>query len=108
VGADTALARIVRLVEDAQGSKPPIARLVDQVASVFVPAVIGIAALTFGLWLAFGPPPAFTPALLNFVAVLIIACPRARGLATPTSIMVGIGRGAEHGILIRSGAALDE
>jgi Cu+-exporting ATPase len=108
VGADTALARIVRLVEEAQGSKPPIARLVDQVASVFVPIVIGIALLTFGLWFAFGPAPAFTPALLNFVAVLIIACPCALGLATPTSIMVGVGRGAEHGILIRSGAALEQ
>ena len=108
VGADTALARIVRLVEEAQGSKPPIAHLVDQVASVFVPIVIGIALLTFGLWFAFGPAPAFTPALLNFVAVLIIACPCALGLATPTSIMVGIGRGAEHGILIRSGAALEQ
>ncbi|MEK6548895.1 MAG: heavy metal translocating P-type ATPase [Nitrospirota bacterium] len=108
VGADTALARIVKLVEEAQGSKPPIARLVDQVASVFVPIVIGAALLTFGLWFAFGPAPAFTPALLNFVAVLIIACPCALGLATPTSIMVGIGRGAEHGILIRSGTALEQ
>jgi Cu+-exporting ATPase len=108
VGADTALAQIVRLVEEAQGSKPPIARLVDQVASVFVPIVIAVALLTFGLWLAFGPAPAFTKALLNFVAVLIIACPCALGLATPTSIMVGIGRGAELGILIRSGAALEQ
>ncbi|TAL08696.1 MAG: heavy metal translocating P-type ATPase [Nitrospirae bacterium] len=108
VGADTALARIVQLVEEAQGSKPPIARLVDQVASVFVPIVIGAALLTFGLWFAFGPAPAFTPALLNFVAVLIIACPCALGLATPTSIMVGIGRGAERGILIRGGAALEQ
>jgi P-type Cu+ transporter len=108
VGADTALARIVRLVEEAQGSKPPIARLADQVAAVFVPIVIVVALLTFGLWLAFGPAPAFTRALLNFVAVLIIACPCALGLATPTSIMVGIGRGAEHGILIRSGAALEQ
>src|SRR5881628_608930 len=108
VGADTALARIVRLVEEAQGSKPPIARLADQVAAVFVPIVIAVAVLTFGLWLAYGPEPAFTKALLNFVAVLIIACPCALGLATPTSIMVGIGRGAEYGILIRSGAALEQ
>lgn len=108
VGADTALARIVKLVEEAQGSKPPIARLADQVASVFVPIVLAAALLTFGLWLAFGPAPAFAPALLNFVAVLIIACPCALGLATPTSIMVGIGRGAEQGILIRSGAALEQ
>src|SRR5712691_9806343 len=108
VGADTALARIVRLVEEAQGSKPPIARLADQVAAVFVPIVIAVAVLTFGLWLAFGPEPAFTKALLNFVAVLIIACLCALGLATPTSIMVGIERGAEYGILIRSGAALEQ
>src|SRR5881296_913035 len=108
VGADTALAQIVRLVEEAQGSKPPIARFVDQVAAVFVPIVIAVALLTFGLWLAFGPGPAFTKALLNFVAVLIIACPCALGLATPTSIMVGIGRGAEEGILIRSGEALEQ
>src|SRR2546426_7123031 len=108
VGADTALARIVRLVEEAQGSKPPIARLADQVAAVFVPIVIAVAVLTFGLWLAFGPEPAFTKAVLNVVAVLIIACPCALGLANPTSIMVGIGRGAEHGILIRSGAALEQ
>src|SRR5437867_4404875 len=108
VGADTALAQIVRLVEEAQGSKPPIARLVDQVAAFFVPIVIAVALLTFGFWLAFGPAPAFTKALLNFVAVLIIACPCALGLATPTSIMVGIGRGAELGILIRSGAALEQ
>src|SRR2546426_5042340 len=108
VGADTALARIVRLVEEAQGSKPPIARLADQVAAVFVPIVIAVAVLTFGLWLAYGPEPTFTKALLNFVAVLIIACPCALGLATPTSIMVGIGRGAEYGILIRSGAALEQ
>src|SRR2546427_6532530 len=108
VGTDTALARIVRLVEEAQGSKPPIARLADQVAAVFVPIVIAVALLTFGLWVAFGPAPSFTRALLNFVAVLIIACPCALGVAAPASIMVGIGRGAEHGILIRSGAALEQ
>ena len=108
VGADTALARIVRLVEEAQGSKPPIARLVDRVASVFVPIVIGIAGLTFAAWYAFGPAPtALTLALVNCVAVLIVACPCALGLATPTSIMVGIGRGAEQGILIRGGDALE-
>jgi Cu+-exporting ATPase len=107
VGADTVLAGIVRLVEEAQGSKPPVARFVDRVAAVFVPIVIAIAALTFGLWLAFGPEPAFTRALLYAVAVLIVACPCALGLATPTSIMVGIGRGAELGILIRSGEALE-
>src|SRR2546426_1177908 len=108
VGADTALAQIVRLVEEAQGAKPPISRLVDQAAAAFVPIVIAGALLTFGLWLAFGPAPSFARALLNFVAVLIIACPCALGLATPTSIMVGIGRGAELGILIRSGAALEQ
>jgi Cu+-exporting ATPase len=108
VGAETALAGIVRLVEQAQGSKPPIAKFVDQVAAVFVPIVIGIALLTFGLWFAFGPTPAISRALINCVAVLIVACPCALGLATPTSIMVGIGRGAEQGILIRSGEALEQ
>src|SRR5206468_5312999 len=108
VGADTALANIVRLVEEAQGSKPPVARFVDRVAGVFVPIVIAIALLTFGLWYAFGPEHAFLPALLNCVAVLIVACPCALGLATPTSIMVGIGRGAQEGILIRSGEALEQ
>jgi Cu+-exporting ATPase len=107
VGADTVLAGIVRLVEEAQGSKPPIAKFVDRVAAVFVPIVIGIALLTFALWYAFGPVPAFSWALLNSVAVLIVACPCALGLATPTSIMVGIGRGAEEGILLRSGDALE-
>ena len=108
IGAETALAQIVRLVEDAQGSKPPVARFVDQVASVFVPIMIAVSVLTFGLWFAFGPAPAFTAALLNCVAVLIVACPCALGLATPTSIMVGIGRGAEQGILIRGGDALEQ
>ena len=107
VGADTVLARIVRLVEEAQGSKPPVAKFVDRVAAVFVPIVIAVAALTFALWFVFGPEPAFTWALLNAVAVLIVACPCALGLATPTSIMVGIGRGAEQGILIKSGEALE-
>ncbi|MEZ5126229.1 MAG: heavy metal translocating P-type ATPase [Thermoleophilia bacterium] len=107
VGADTALARIVRLVEQAQGSKPPIARLADVVASYFVPAVIAIATLTFVAWLVLGPAPALNYALLNFVAVLVIACPCALGLATPTAIMVGTGKGAEHGVLIRDGAALE-
>src|SRR5438552_11088041 len=108
VGADTALANIVRLVEEAQGSKPPVARFVDRVAGLFVPIVIAIAVLTFGLWYAFGPERSFLPALLNCVAVLVVACPCALGLATPTSIMVGIGRGAEEGILIRSGEALEQ
>ena len=107
VGKDTTLARIVRLVEEAQGSKAPIQRLADVVASYFVPAVIGIAIVTFIIWFFSGPPPALTYALLNFVAVLIIACPCALGLATPTAIIVGTGRGAENGVLIRSGEALE-
>ncbi|MFQ6118010.1 MAG: copper-translocating P-type ATPase, partial [Candidatus Bipolaricaulia bacterium] len=107
VGKETALAQIIKLVEEAQGSKPPIARLADIIASYFVPVVIGIATLTFVLWYLFGPAPAFTYALLNFIAVLIIACPCALGLATPTSIMVGTGKGAENGVLIRGGEALE-
>ncbi len=107
VGEGTVLARIIRLVREAQGSKAPIQRLVDQVAAVFVPAVIGVAALTFAVWLVFGPEPAFTPALLRAIAVLIIACPCALGLATPTAIMVGTGKGAELGILIRNAEALE-
>jgi len=107
VGKDTALAQIIRLVQEAQASKPPIARLADLIASYFVPTVIGIGIITFLVWFFFGPPPAFTHALLNFVAVLIIACPCALGLATPTSIMVGTGKGAENGILIRGGEALE-
>ena len=107
VGKDTTLARIIRLVEEAQGSKAPIQRLADVIASYFVPAVIGIAIVTFLVWFFLGPPPALTYALLNFVAVLIIACPCALGLATPTAIIVGTGKGAENGILIRSGEALE-
>jgi Cu+-exporting ATPase len=107
VGKETVLAQIIKLVEEAQGSKAPIQRLADRVASVFVPTVILIALVTFAVWLIFGPSPAFTFALLNFVAVLIIACPCAMGLATPTAIMVGTGRGAENGILIKSGESLE-
>jgi Cu+-exporting ATPase len=107
VGKDTVLAQIVRLVQEAQGSKPPIARMVDVIASYFVPAVISIAIVTFAVWYLFGPHPALTYAFLNFVAVLIIACPCALGLATPTSIMVGTGKGAENGILIRGAEALE-
>src|SRR5690606_3220060 len=92
VGADSALARIIRLVEDAQGSKAPIQGLADRIAAVFVPAVFAVAALTLVVWFIFGPQPALTVAILNAVAVLIIACPCALGLATPTAIMVGIGR----------------
>jgi len=107
VGSETALAQIIRMVEEAQGSKPPIARLADLIASYFVPVVIGIAVVTFIIWYFFGPAPSLTYAMLNFVAVLIIACPCALGLATPTSIMVGTGRGAENGILIKGGEALE-
>jgi len=107
VGRETALAQIIRIVDEAQAAKPPLAKLADQIAAWFVPAVIGIAVLTFIGWLWFGPAPALTPALINFVAVLIIACPCALGLATPTSVMVGVGKGAEHGILIRGGDALE-
>jgi Cu+-exporting ATPase len=107
VGRETALAQIIRLVEDAQGSKAPIQRLADQISSVFVPIVVGIAAVTFIVWMIFGAQPAFNMAFVNFVAVLIIACPCALGLATPTAIMVGTGKGAENGVLIRSGGALE-
>jgi len=107
VGKDTTLAQIIRLVEEAQGSKAPIQRLADVIASYFVPIVIGIATITFIIWYFVGPAPALTYAFLNFVAVLIIACPCALGLATPTAIMVGTGKGAEQGILIRSAEALE-
>lgn len=106
VGADTLLAQILRMVEQAQGAKLPIQALVDRVTNWFVPAVIAAALLTFTGWLLLGPAPALTYALVNAVAVLIVACPCAMGLATPTSIMVGTGRAAELGILFRQGAAL--
>ena len=94
-------------MEQAQGSKAPIQRLADQVAGVFVPVVMGIAVLTFMVWYFWGPPPEPDLRLLNFVAVLIIACPCALGLATPTAIMVGTGKGAENGILIKGGESLE-
>ena len=106
VGSDTVLAQIIRMVEAAQGSKLPIQALVDRVTRYFVPVVIGIALLTFLVWVIVGPAPALTLALVNAVAVLIIACPCAMGLATPTSIMVGTGKGAEMGVLFRGGDAL--
>lgn len=106
VGGQTVLAQIIRLVEQAQGSKLPIQAVVDKVTLWFVPAVMAAALLTFLVWLTFGPSPALTFALANAVAVLIIACPCAMGLATPTSIMVGTGRGAELGVLFRKGEAL--
>ncbi|MDO8736492.1 MAG: heavy metal translocating P-type ATPase [Thermoleophilia bacterium] len=107
VGKETVLAQIIRLVQEAQGSKPPIARMADVIASYFVPGVFAVAAFTFVIWIIFGPAPAFTYALLNFVAVLVIACPCALGLATPTAIMVGTGKGAENGVLIRGGDSLE-
>ncbi len=113
VGKETALAQIIRLVEDAQGSKAPIQKLADKVSEVFVPVVIGIALITFLVWYFIIPLPAnssldlFNRALINMVAVLVIACPCAMGLATPTAVMVGTGKGAEMGILLRSGEALE-
>jgi Cu+-exporting ATPase len=107
VGKDTALAQIIKLVQDAQGSKAPIQRLADVIAGYFVPIVISIALATFVVWFNFGPSPALTFALLNFVAVMIIACPCALGLATPTAVMVGTGKGAENGVLIKGGESLE-
>ena len=107
VGSETTLARIIRLVEEAQGSRAPIQRLADRVAAVFVPIVLVVAALTSVAWWLLGPEPALLFALTNAVAVLVIACPCAMGLATPTAIMVGTGRGAEYGVLIKSAAALE-
>ncbi len=107
VGSETMLSQIIKLVEEAQGSKAPIQRLADIVSSYFVPVVIILAFFTFGVWYIFGGQSAFLLALLNTVAVLIIACPCAMGLATPTAIMVGTGKGAEHGILIRDAESLE-
>ena len=107
VGTDTMLAQIVRLVQEAQGSKAPIQRLADVVSSYFVPAVMIISVVTFVIWFVWGPEPAFLLALLNTVAVLLIACPCALGLATPTSIMVATGKGAQSGILIKNAEALE-
>jgi Cu+-exporting ATPase len=107
IGAETALAQIIRLVEEAQGSKAPIQRLADKVASIFVPVVFGIGLLTFAVWYFLVPDPVFSRALLNFISVLVIACPCALGLATPTAVMVGTGLGAENGILIKGGESLE-
>ena len=107
VGSDTMLSRIIKLVEDAQGSKAPIQRVADMVSSYFVPIVIMLSILTFVVWYVFGPEPVLTFAILNTIAVLIIACPCAMGLATPTAIMVGTGKGAEHGILIKDAESLE-
>lgn len=108
VGSDTLLARIIRMVQQAQGSKAPVQRIVDRIAAVFVPTVIGIALLTFALWLAIGGMDYFSYALLSAVSVLVIACPCALGLATPTALMVGIGKGAENQILIKDATALEQ
>jgi Cu+-exporting ATPase len=107
IGKQTMLSQIVKLVQEAQGSKAPIQRLADKIAGIFVPIVIAIAIITFVIWYFLGPKPSLVFALLNFVAVLIIACPCALGLATPTAIMVGTGKGAQNGILIKSGESLE-
>ncbi len=107
VGGDTLLAQIIRMVEEAQSAKPPIQQLADKIAAVFVPVALGIAVLTFIGWLVLGPEPALSFAFVTGVSVLLIACPCAMGLATPTAIMVGTGKGAELGVLIRNGAALE-
>lgn len=108
VGKDTMLSQIIRMVQEAQGSKAPIQRLADYISSIFVPTVISIGIITFGLWYVFGPAESrFTFALVNFIAVLIIACPCAMGLATPTAIMVGTGKGAEQGILFKNAESLE-
>ena len=111
VGKETALAQIIKLVEDAQGSKAPIQKLADQVSAIFVPSVIAVALITFAIWYFVVPlnhgGHNFTTSLINMVAVLVIACPCAMGLATPTAVMVGTGKGAEIGILFRNSEALE-
>jgi Cu2+-exporting ATPase len=107
VGSDTLLASIIRMVQEAQGSKAPVQKLADKIAGIFVPVVIGISVLTFALWFVFGEEHAFTQALVAMVTVLVIACPCALGLATPTAIMVGVGKGAEMGILIKDADSLE-
>ncbi len=108
IGAETFLAQVIRLVEEAQGAKAPIQRLADRVASVFVPVVFALGVLTFLVWFLAVPDPSFSRALLNFVSVLVIACPCALGLATPTAVLVGTGIGAEKGILIKGGESLEK
>jgi Cu2+-exporting ATPase len=107
VGADTVLAQIIRMVREAQGSKAPVQKLVDKIAGIFVPVVIGISMLTFFTWMVIGGEEAFTHALLTSITVLVIACPCALGLATPTAIMVGVGKGAENNILIKDAESLE-
>ena len=108
VGKDTALAQIIKVVEDAQGSKAPIQRLADKISGIFVPIVVGIAIVTFLVWFLWVTPGEFTQALEVLIAVLVIACPCALGLATPTSIMAGSGRAAEFGILFKGGEHLEK
>jgi Cu2+-exporting ATPase len=108
VGGQTLLAQIIQMVQEAQGSKAPVQKLVDKIAGIFVPVVIGIALLSFVAWMVFGGYNSFTHALLALVTVLVIACPCALGLATPTAIMVGVGKGAENGILIKDAASLEQ
>lgn len=108
VGGETVLSQIIKMVQEAQGSKAPVQKLVDKIAGIFVPVVIGIAILTFIIWMIFGGEDALTHALLSMITVLVIACPCALGLATPTAIMVGIGKGAEHGILIKDAESLEQ
>lgn len=107
VGSDTVLAQIIKMVQEAQGSKAPVQKMVDKIAGIFVPVVIGIAILTFIAWIVLGKENAFTYALLNAITVLVIACPCALGLATPTAIMVGVGKGAENNILIKDAESLE-
>jgi Cu2+-exporting ATPase len=107
VGAETVLSQIIRLIQEAQGSKPPIQRLADRIAGIFVPVVLTIALISFVLWYMFGPSPQLTYAFVILVTVLIIACPCAMGLATPTAVMAGVGRAAEMGILIRDAASIE-
>ncbi|WP_096438435.1 heavy metal translocating P-type ATPase [Alteribacter populi] len=108
VGKDTTLSQIIRMVNEAQGSKAPIQRMVDVISAYFVPAVVGLASLSFLVWLIFGPEPSFIFALTTFIAVLIIACPCALGLATPTAVMVGTEKGAENGVLIKDASSLEQ
>ena len=108
VGSETVLSHIIKMVQEAQGSKAPVERLTDKIAGIFVPVVISIAVITFIIWMLAGGEMAFTRALLTSVTVLVIACPCALGLATPTAIMVGIGKGAEHHILIRDAESLEQ
>ena len=107
VGEETLLSQIIKMVQEAQGSKAPVQKLVDRIAAVFVPVVMGISILTFAIWMLIGGEQAFSHAFLNSIAVLVIACPCALGLATPTAIMVGIGKGAEHNILIKDAESLE-